>query len=283
MSKHKLLKPLLGLTAAAVLLPLYAVAPGHASRRQKKIFRGVNYAHRGLHTRDKSVPENSLAAFRQAAQEGYGIELDVQLSKDGEVVVFHDDTLDRICGVGARVDSLDYAGLEQLRLCGTGERIPLFSRVLEAAGGIPLIVELKTGKRNAELCEKTLSLLKGYKGAYCIESFDPTVVAWFRKHAPQVLRGQLAQPPREYAGSDISKPLAFLLGNLLLNFLARPQFIAYRVGPKPFPVRLCEALGAMKVCWTSHDKANEKGCDTVIFEHYLPQFKFKYQCKRNPF
>lgn len=146
MSKHKLLKPLLGLTAAAVLLPLYAVAPGHASRRQKKIFRGVNYAHRGLHTRDKSVPENSLAAFRQAAQEGYGIELDVQLSKDGEVVVFHDDTLDRVCGVHARVDELTWPELQQLRLCGTDEQIPLFSEVLKNIQGCEaLIVELKNG------------------------------------------------------------------------------------------------------------------------------------------
>ena len=152
MSKHKLLKPLLGLTAAAVLLPLYAVAPGHASRRQKKIFRGVNYAHRGLHTRDKSVP---------AAQEGYGIELDVQLSKDGEVVVFHDDTLDRVCGVHARVDELTWPELQQLRLCGTEEQIPLFSEVLKSIQGCEaLIVELKNGPRNRELCEKTLALLE---------------------------------------------------------------------------------------------------------------------------
>ena len=199
MSKHKLLKPLLGLTAAAVLLPLYAVAPGHASRRQKKIFRGVNYAHRGLHTRDKSVPENSLAAFRQAAQEGYGIELDVQLSKDGEVVVFHDDTLDRVCGVHARVDELTWPELQQLRLCGTEEQIPLFSEVLKNIQGCEaLIVELKNGPRNRELCEKTLALLENYHGNVCIESFNPLIVAWFRFHAPDLIRGQLATTVSNY-------------------------------------------------------------------------------------
>ena len=156
----KLLKP--GLIAAAVCaaLPVYAVAPGRISRRQRSIFRGVNYAHRGLHTRDRSVPENSIPAFRQAAREGYGIELDVQLSRDGQVVVFHDDTLDRVCGVHARVDELSYEELSKLRLCGTEEEIPLFQDVLNSIRGCEaLIVELKNGRRNRELCEKTKALL----------------------------------------------------------------------------------------------------------------------------
>ena len=94
----KYLKPLLIFSAVCAALPVYAVAPGHLSRQSRSAFRGVNYAHRGLHSRDRSIPENSLSAFRQAAQEGYGIELDVRLSEDGKVVVFHDDTLDRVCG-----------------------------------------------------------------------------------------------------------------------------------------------------------------------------------------
>ena len=81
--------------AAAAGTALFVMAPGASSRRQRAPFMGTNVAHRGLHSRDKSVPENSLEAFRLAAEAGYGIELDVQLSKDGQVVVFHDDTLDR--------------------------------------------------------------------------------------------------------------------------------------------------------------------------------------------
>lgn len=276
MSKHKLLKPLLGLTAAAVLLPLYAVAPGHASRRQKKIFRGVNYAHRGLHTRDKSVPENSLAAFRQAAQEGYGIELDVQLSKDGEVVVFHDDTLDRVCGVHARVDELTWPELQQLRLCGTDEQIPLFSEVLKNIQGCEaLIVELKNGPRNRELCEKTLALLESYHGNVCIESFNPLIVAWFRFHAPDLIRGQLAAPYGDYRRDKLPVLRSFLLSRNLFNIFARPQFIAYEIGPRPLTVRFSELLGAMRFCWTSHEPRNEKGRDGVIFEYYKPKLKFK--------
>ena len=91
--------------AAAAAAPLFLIAPGAATRRQKAPFYGLNFAHRGLHSRDKAVPENSLEAFRLAAEAGYGIELDVQLSKDGQVVVFHDNTLDRVCGVHGRVQA----------------------------------------------------------------------------------------------------------------------------------------------------------------------------------
>ncbi|MER2151371.1 MAG: glycerophosphodiester phosphodiesterase family protein [Candidatus Limivicinus sp.] len=272
---RKLLKPILGLTAAAVLLPVYAVAPGHTSRRQKQLFRGVNYAHRGLHSRDRSIPENSLAAFRLAAEEGYGIELDVQLSKDGEVVVFHDDTLDRVCGVHARVDDLTWDELRKLRLCGTEEGIPLFSEVLKNIQGCEaLIVELKNGPRNRELCEKTLALLETYHGNVCIESFNPLIVAWFRFHAPDLVRGQLATTIKNYADDNVRGVQAFLLHNTLLNFLARPQFVAYRVGRRPLLVQLCTRLGALNVGWTSHEPRNEKGRDAVIFEYYRPRQRY---------
>lgn len=264
--------------AAAVLVSLifvFIIAPGRPSPEQKRAFFGNNIAHRGLFSADQSVPENSLPAFRAAREAGYGVELDVQLSADGEVVVFHDDTLFRVCGVNARVDSLTLAELKKLSLFGTNERIPLFSEVLEAlGGGPPLIVELKNGKRNADLCDKTLRLLKSYKGDFCIESFNPFILRRFKKTAPGVLRGQLAQPPRYYKG-EVASAAGFILGNLLFNFLARPQFIAYRIGKKPLSVRLCEKMGALRVGWTGHDAACEKDFDTVIFEHYRPKTVFK--------
>ena len=266
---------LCALGAAAVGLPLFMIAPGSATKRQKAPFMGINFAHRGLHTRDKSVPENSLAAFERAAQAGYGIELDVQFSKDGQVVVFHDDTLDRVCGVHGRVDDFDYSELRKMRLCGTDQTIPLFTEVLNVIRGRgPLIVELKTGPRNRELCEKTYAILSEYRGDVCIESFNPLIVAWFRFHARDLVRGQLAQPTRRYAG-EASKPMAFLMSHGLTNFFCRPQFIAYRIGYRPPTVRLAEALGAMRIGWTSHEPRNEKGRDGVIFEFYKPRVKFK--------
>lgn len=261
--------------AAAVSVPLALVAPGYITKRQKLPFDGMNFAHRGLHARDKSVPENSLTAFRLASEMGYGIELDVQLSKDGQVVVFHDDDLKRVCGVDKGVCELDYSELRQLRLCGTDEYIPLFTEVLETiAGRSPLIVELKTGARNRELCEKTYAILSTYRGDVCIESFNPLIVAWFRRHAKDLVRGQLAMP-KKYYGDDVKPLQASLLSRCLLNFLARPQFIAYRIGPKPLLVKLCERMGAMRIAWTSHEPRNEKGNDGVIFEFYKPRLNYK--------
>lgn len=261
---------------AAMGALMFLVAPGKATPRQRAPFMGLNVAHRGLHSRDMSVPENSLEAFRLAAEAGYGIELDVQFSRDKQVVVFHDDTLDRVCGVHARVDELDYAELKKLSLCGTSCTIPLFTEVLDVIGGrSPIICELKNGRSNRELCEKTYEILCSYRGEVCIESFNPLIVAWFRHHARDLLRGQLAQPPRCYDAKTTSAPLAHALGHTLFNVLARPQFIAYRIGFRPLTVRLCEALGAMRVGWTSHEARHESGRDTVIFEFYRPQTKFK--------
>ena len=266
------------LLAAGCLLaaPFVLLAPGQAAESKKALFAGRNFAHRGLHSEDQSVPENSLKAFSLAVEAGYGMELDVQLSRDGQVVVFHDDTLDRACGVAARVDELDLAELQKLPLFGTDERIPLFADVLAlVAGRTPLIVELKNGPRNDELCEKTWALLRTYQGHYCIESFNPLIVAWFRFHAPAVLRGQLAQLPEDFVRGGRKITEALLLGNTLLTVAARPQFIAYRIGPRPLSVRFAEKLGAMPVGWTSHSRDSEAGRDAVIFEYYTPPVRYQ--------
>ncbi len=263
--------------AVMIGLPFFLLAPGRPSKAARAAFYGRNIAHRGLHSEDGTVPENSLAAFSLAVENGYGIELDVQLSKDGRVVVFHDDTLDRVCGVHSRVDELDYGELSGLRLGGSDETIPLFSQVLELVGGrAPIIIELKTGKRNEELCRKTLDMLGTYKGETCIESFNPFIVAWFGRHARGMLRGQLSQTPADFRrGQGMNSATSFILGCTLFNFLARPGFIAYRIGPKPLPVRFAEKLGAMPVGWTSRDPSSENGRDVVIFEFYRPEVRYK--------
>ncbi len=104
----------------------------------------------------------------------------------------------------------------------------------------------------------------------CVESFDPTIVAWFRFHAPEYLRGQLATTAADYRTDGQSPLMAALLSRTLLNFLGRPQFLACRIGPRPLTVRLAELLGAMKVGWVSHSPADETGLDAVIFEFYSP-------------
>ena len=265
-----------------LLLIWFCVKPGRLSAAQAAPFYGVNHAHRGLYAQDQSVPENSLPAFAAAADKGYGMELDIQLSLDGEVVVFHDDTLARMCGIGGRVDAFPLARLREMPLAGTAERMPLLTEVFDTvAGKAPIIIELKTGPRNEELCRKGLALMRAYQkqygGAFCVESFDARIVAWFRKNAPDILRGQLTDSPRALgSGRPV---LDFIAGNLLSNVIARPQFIAHGPGRKTALTRFAEACGAMPVYWTARPgddaAALEEYYDAVIFEHYAPKPKYK--------
>jgi len=243
----------------------------------KDYFYHVNFAHRGLHDISRGIPENSLAAFREAACAGYGVELDVQLSMDGQVVVFHDDTLDRVCSVHGNVSDFDYSELQKMQLLGTNETIPLFTDVLSilAQGSGPLIVELKSGARNTELCEKTYRILQGYPGVFCIESFHPMIVNWFRKNAPEIFRGQLAQPAEEYPES-ISRIAAKILAGCRLSFLNKPDFIAYETGTRPRPVLKRRETGkSLLFAWTSREPDRDQAeNDGVIFEKYRPSLKY---------
>lgn len=264
---------ILGILGALVIGFLYLILPADMPAFVKKAFKGRYYAHRGLHNINAGVPENSLPAFEKAAQKGYGIELDVHLTTDGEVIVFHDDDLLRACGDERKTDELSYAELQQLRLFGTNEKIPLFSEVLKVYNGAgPMIVEIKTGRNNSILCQKVCDILENYKGKVCIESFDPRIVRWFKKHRPRMVRGQLAQPQEFYKNQP--RLLSFALSNCLTNFIGRPHFIAYRIGEKPKLVKLVIKTGAMSFCWTSKTDTHAVGCDGVIFEGYEPDIKF---------
>jgi len=247
----------------------------HRTEEEKARFSGVFYAHRGLYEKDQSIPENSLTAFQRAAEKGYGVELDVQLSKDGHVMVFHDDTLKRMCGVDGNIWDYTLEELQAFRLKETDERIPLFPEVLKVLenGAGPLIVELKNGPKNDELAFKTYEFLKTYPGIYCIESFNPFLVNWFRKNAPEVFRGQLATKKEDY--SSYPKPVADMLSSCRFSFLNRPDFIAYNLEAEiPAHVQKLRKKGVLLVAWTSREKEKaeeiRKAFDAVIFEHYAP-------------
>ncbi|MCR5684789.1 MAG: glycerophosphodiester phosphodiesterase [Lachnospiraceae bacterium] len=274
----KILVTVICIVAVLFLLELFLVLPGGKLKKESEKFYHVNFAHRGLHTKDMSVPENSMAAFKAAVDAGYGIELDIQFSKDDQIVVFHDETLNRVCGVDGRLDAFTYDELKKMGLSGTDEHIPLFSEVLELIDGrVPLLVELKSCRKNKLLCEKALPMLRAYKGDFCIESFSPIIVKWFRKNAPDILRGQLSAPVddfREYIPAFI----AFILSRCFTNFLSRPHFISYNKVKPPMSVRLSEKLGAMRYVWTVRPaddiRTLEKINDAVIFEYYTPEAKY---------
>lgn len=260
------------------LLLLFLIAPGRGCKETREKFYHLNLAHRGLHTKDKSTPENSMKGFAAAAEAGYGIEMDIQLTKDRQVVVFHDDTLKRVCGVEGRVDDYTYEELQAFSLCGTDQRIPLFTDYLKLIDGrVPLLIELKHNCDDKLLCEKALKIMREYKGVFCIESFSPFIVGWFKKNAPDILRGQLSAPAKDLK-SEIPGWQSFMLANLLTNVIARPHFVAYDKEKHSFTVKLCEKMGAMPVVWTVRDtddhKHFEQVNDAVIFELYRPEIKY---------
>jgi len=272
----KVALPIAGVVLAAAGAAIYMTAPGKASEEKKAPFKGRNIAHRGLHKVDKSVPENSIPAFKEAVDKGYGVEFDVHITADDQLVVFHDDDLERMCSEEGKIEEKTYEELKPMRLAGTDEHIPLLSEVLQTINGeVPIVLELKRGARNKELCERTYAMLRLYRGDVCIESFDPFIVRWWRINAPEVLRGQLSTTPEKLRESS-KWYQAFAVGNVLTNFLCRPHFIAYGLcEKKPWTVRLSEKLGAMRVAWTSRGWGNEENNDTVIFEYYRPRIRFK--------
>lgn len=266
----------------AVLLALVIVAALYGfllwprwPRRSLGALAGWDYAHRGLWNAQR--PENSLPAFAAAVEAGYGIELDVHLTRDDVLVVFHDDTLERMCGVAARIEDKTLAELARLRLRGSDQGIPTLDQVLTlVAGKVPLIVEIKADKRLEELCRRTCERLRSYSGTYCVESFHPMAVRWFRKNAPEVIRGQLAYGlGMKRAQGKRNGALDIFLASLVGNALGRPDFVAHdEVSGNDLPTRLTKWMGAHLVAWTVRDPARmralRKKYELQIFEGFVP-------------
>lgn len=197
-------------------------------RKRMEPWRGLWFAHRGLHDAPRGVVENTLPAFRAAVDAGYGMELDVQLTKDGQLVVFHDDDLVRLAGDARKVCQCTLEELRAVPLCGVeGARIPTFAELLAAVDGrTPLLVELKHCCDDRRLCRDVMAMLDTYRGPYIVESFNPLIVGWFRRNAPHVVRGQLVGPMRDYV-AESNQVGAFVMSGLLANFIGRPDFVAY--------------------------------------------------------
>lgn len=274
------------------VLYLISIKPRIHGRPDYRPFFGHMYAHRGLHNMNPAIeklksiknthaqqpetdrlPENSYAAIKRAADLGYGIEFDVHLTKDDVPVVFHDDTLNRICGVKGNLKDYTYAQLQQFRLLGTEERIPAFADILKMVDGrVPLIIEYKVEKNADKLCRICDRILSDYKGLYCIESFHPMAVRWYKIHRPNIVRGQLSE---DFTRQKLNIPY-FLLSHLIGNCYASPDFIAYNCKHKDELSRtICRKLyRSLSVAWTVRSQEEldrvSRSFDLFIFEGFVP-------------
>ncbi len=267
---------------SAVLSGMYllAIMPRMIGKADPAPFNTRLFAHRGLYNNDSDAPENSMAAFRKAVESGYGIELDVQLTADRVPVIFHDFDLQRVCGVRGNVRDFTYRELQKFRLFHSSETIPALKDFLAMVNGkVPLIVEYKSEDADMTLCRIIDPMLRAYKGIYCIESFNPLVLMWYRLKRPGVMRGQLSDGfshkplyrTLRYAPATI--PVQFLIP----NFLSKPDFIAYNhLYERNISRRICRYLyRGRAAAWTIKsqeqlDRAS-KAFDVFIFESFVPK------------
>ncbi len=259
--------------AALLALYLWLISP-RLRRPDTTALAHSLYAHRGLHDGNRTVPENSLAAFRRAVEAGYGIELDVQLTADGVLVVHHDADTRRVCGKAAVIRATLYAALPPL---SDGSPVPTFRDVLKMVNGrAPLIVEVKpygSPTANAAAARETL---RTYTGAYCVESFHPMAVRYFRKNAPDVVRGQLAMGGKRNK-EEVDLPTFIALKYLLVNVLGRPHFVAYScASDSNLSMWLMKRVfRPLLVAWTIRDQQTlnkaRRAYQMPIFELFTPE------------
>ena len=244
-------------------------------RRRHPLLRKLRrwkYAHRGLH--GNGVPENSLAAFRLAVENGYGMELDVHLLADGNLAVIHDASLKRTAGADVHIEDLTTEQLSQYFLEDTDQTVPTFRQVLDLVDGkTPLIVELKPENGNhAELTKIACDMLSAYSGLYCMESFDPRCIRWLKMNRPEIVRGQLAHNSLREAPGKVPYILRLVMTNLLSNFWNVPDFVAYRYCDRNrLSVRIARKFWKLQgVSWTL--KSQEE-FDTAVQEDWIPIFE----------
>lgn len=233
-------------------------------------------AHRGLHTLDQTVPENSLESFKLAIEAGYSIEFDINLTKDDIVVVFHDFNLNRMFQIDQNIDQFNYNQLKRFRL-KNNEHIPTLKEVLNLIDSkVPILIELKPHGHVKKLCKAFMKVMENYPGKYAAFSFHPRVVYYLKKYHKDVIRGQIS----EYFKSDqkMNKFAKFLMKRMSFNFLTKPDFISY--GIYDMPNKYLDKLKRKGITIISYAARSQEEYDfvkshyhNVVFEYFIPNKK----------
>ncbi len=213
-------------------------------------------AHRGIYDNIK-VPENSIVSFKEAIKNEYPIELDVRLTKDNKVVVFHDKNLLRLCNINKLVKDTNYSELKDYKLLNTNNYIPLLEEVLKIVNGkIPIIIELKIDRKNFTLEREVIKFLNNYHGLYAIQSFSPLSIIYFKMKYPHIIRGLLIKN-NKYLG--------------LYSLITKPNFISYNIKRVSKNKILKYKNKYLLLGWTVKNKEeylrNKDICDNLICEN----------------
>ena len=233
-------------------------------------------AHRGFHN-GKTIIENTESAFEEALDADYAIECDVQLSADGEAIVFHDDDVDRLTETKGRVKSFTTKQLKKMRLNSTSDRMQTLLELLEQVeGSSTLIIEIKSQwDGNLTLVKRVMEVIKGYDGPVALMSFDPAMISCACALSPHVVRGITADRTVDpyYSALPVSKRVSMRsFGHLAQT---QPHFVSYNWRDLPFePMTEIRNAGHPVITWTlrSQQETSEamRYCDQVTFEGYAP-------------
>lgn len=223
-------------------------------------------AHRGLWGGE--IQENSLTAYKKAAEKGYPIEIDLYITIDGEVVCFHDDTLSRMTGADGKITDKTLAELKALNLKGTAEKIPTLREVLAVCRGkSPLLIEIKD-QPNDFIVDSAVEILKNYDGEFAVQSFNPFYIKKVKKLAPNFVCGILGTHKKER-----DRITNFVLKHLCFNFIIKPDFISYHKDGLKFVKR--KAKKTPVIAWTVLSEKERENLPpfvkNIIFENFVPK------------
>ena len=220
-------------------------------------------AHRGFHSSD--APENSMAAFAKAIENKYTIELDIHITKDGTLVIFHDFTLVRMTGIKKDIEDCTYKELSTYKLNNTEEKIPTLKEVLrQVNGSVPLLLEIKNNGIPGKLEKELIRMLRKYKGKYMVQSFNLLSLIYLRKNAPHIKRGKLA--------TKVKRKFPDKLTDMFLTMEAAPNFISYKLEDVTMSlINKCKIQRKPLFVWTVRTKEDylkaKKKYSGVIFEN----------------
>jgi glycerophosphoryl diester phosphodiesterase len=235
-------------------------------------------AHRGYHDSAAGRIENTLPAFAAAVEHGFAIECDVQVTADDHVVVFHDDTLDRLTEASGAIAAANLGKLRGMRFKAGEARIPTLEDLLDLVDGrVPLVIELKsTWTRRRRLEPAVAPILATYDGPAAVMSFDPASMAAMRRLAPALPRGLTADdfPPDDWPMLSTAERLANR--NLVAAAWVLPAFVAYGIKalPASAPLALRHFFALPMLTWTVRTPADRakarQWADQIIFEGFDP-------------
>jgi len=226
-------------------------------------------AHRGYHNNKKGIPENSVLAFKKAIDNNYLIELDVRLTKDKKLVVFHDGNLKRVCGVNKRVKDLTYRELLKYNLFDTTQKVPLFSDVIKLVNGrVPILIETKYHNRYGVLEKILINELSNYRGLYAIQSFYPMSLLWLKRNTKNIPIGLLSSNFK----NDLNRLKSIIGKTLILDLFFKTDFISYDVKGLPNNYLSYKRNKKKIVIWTIKNKKDydlaRQYTDSLICENF---------------